>query len=65
MREQKIRSLPLFSNTGETKFIANYLYAVFLPSLREGLGVGSPLFLAYSGGVGGGLSIHKSRVEQT
>ena len=26
-----------------------------LPSLREGLGVGSPLFLVYSGGVGGGL----------
>ena len=51
MREQKIKSLPLFSNTGETKFIANYLYAVCTP--------------LPSGGVGGGLSIHKSRVEQT
>ena len=26
-----------------------------LPSLREGLGVGSPLFLIPSGGVGGGF----------
>ena len=51
MREQKIKSLPSFPNTGETKFIANYLYAVCTP--------------LPSGGVGGGLLIHKSRVEQT
>ena len=52
MREQKIKSLSSFPNARETKFIANYLYAVRTP--------------LPSGGVGGGLpSIHQSRVEQT
>ena len=41
MRKQKIKSLPSFSNAGETKFITNYLYAVRTP--------------LPSGGVGGGL----------
>ena len=31
MREQKIKSLPSFPNAGETKFTANYLYAVCTP----------------------------------
>ena len=79
MREQKIKSLPLFPNAGETQFTVNYLYAVCTPLPSGGVGGGFLLFLAYSGGVGGrfllfplpsggvggGLSIHKSRVEQT
>ena len=55
MREQKIKSLPLFPNVGETKFISNYLYAVCTPLPSGGVGGGFLLFLAYSGGVGGGL----------
>ncbi len=80
MREQKIKSLPLFPNAGETKFTANYLYAVRTPLPSGGVGGGFLLFLAYSGGVGGGLPplsclfgrgwgwaplIHKPCVEQT
>ena len=42
MREQKIKSLPLFSNAGETKFIANYLYAVCTPLPSGGVGGGLP-----------------------
>ena len=55
MREQKIKSLPSFPNTGETKFIANYLHAVRTPLPSGGVGGGFLLFLVYSGGVGGGL----------
>ena len=40
MREQKIKSLPLFSNAGETKFITNYLYAVCTPLPSGGVGGG-------------------------
>ena len=40
MREQKIKSLPLFPNAGETKFIANYLYAVRTPLPSGGVGGG-------------------------
>ena len=65
MREQKIKSLPLFSNAGETKFIANYLYAVCTPLPSGGVGGGFLLFLIPSGGVVGGFLVHKSRVEQT
>ena len=66
MREQKIKSLPSFSNAREIKFISNYLYTVCTPLPSGGVGGGFLLFLAYSGGVGGGLpSIHQSRVEQT
>ena len=45
MREQKIKSLPLFSNAGETKFIANYLYAICTPLPSGGVGGGFLLFL--------------------
>ncbi|EHO72294.1 hypothetical protein HMPREF9944_01006 [Segatella maculosa OT 289] len=80
MREQKTKSPPLFPNTGETKFTANYLYAVCTPLpfgrgwgwappsfsfIREGLGVGSSSFLLIREGLGVGFSIHQSRVEQT
>ena len=55
MREQKIKSLPLFPNAGETQFISNYLYAVRTPLPSGGVGGGFLLFLAYSGGVGDGF----------
>ena len=55
MREQKIKSLPLFSNVGETKFISNYLYAVRTPLPSGGVGGGFLLFLIPLGGVGGGF----------
>ena len=42
MREQKIKSLPLFSNAGETQFISNYLYAVRTPLPSGGVGGGLP-----------------------
>ena len=53
MREQKIKSLPLFSNAGETQFISNYLYAVRTPLPSGGVGGGFLFFLIPSGGVGG------------
>ena len=55
MREQKIKSLPLFPNAGETQFISNYLYAVCTPLPSGGVGGGFLLFLILSGGVGGGF----------
>ncbi len=55
MREQKIKSLPSFPNAGETKFTANYLYAVRTPLPSGGVGGGFLLFLIPSGGVGGGF----------
>ena len=42
MREQKIKSLPLFPNAGETKFTANYLHAVRTPLPSGGVGGGFP-----------------------
>lgn len=66
MREQKIKSLPLFPNVGETKFISNYLYAVRTPLPSGGVGGGlPPSFLFTREGLGVGFSIHQSRVEQT
>ncbi len=53
MREQKIKSLPLFPNTGETKFTANYLYAVRTPLPSGGVGGGLPP-LSHSFGRGWG-----------
>ena len=65
MREQKIKSLPLFPNAGETKFISNYLHAVRTP-LPFGRGWGwAPSFSFIREGLGVGFSIHQSRVEQT
>ena len=42
MRERKIKSLPSFPNAGETKFTANYLYAVCTPLPSGGVGGGLP-----------------------
>ena len=55
MREQKIKSFPSFPNAGETKFIANYLYAVRTPLPSGGVGGGLPhsfLFIREGLGVG-------------
>ena len=66
MREQKIKSLPLFPNVGETKFIANYLHAVRTPlPFGRGWGWAPSLFCLFGRGWGWVPLIHKSRVEQT